>query len=59
MTTSSPEQAREVALIARRAMLELRNSDLPGGRFYLACDDAVCALDGVVAEARRMVETRR
>ena len=59
MTVSAAETAASVALIARRAMVELRNSDLPGGRMYLACDEAVCALDGVVAEARRMVETRR
>lgn len=59
MTVSAAETAASVALIARRAMVELRNSDLPGGRMYLAADDAVQAIDGVVAEARRMVEAGR
>lgn len=52
------DHAIDVALDARRAMTRLRNSDLAGGRVWVAADRAVRAIDDVLSEARNLKDRR-
>lgn len=56
---TTADDALTIALTARRALQLLRDSDLAGGRVWIAADRACRAVDDVVREATYIKQRRQ